>query len=138
MSLDPERTLEIMSLQALTSPPSSICTIELRDARGHSTISINIGLQNGVFLRTTLDPETGHLKNSRTRFVGTHPVQVNSIQIQGVSALLVLSSRSWLCYIHQNKTHFTPIQNNELDLACIFSSQACPEGIISIVGSVLR
>jgi hypothetical protein len=72
ISLDPESTLETISLQALTAPPSSLCVAEMLDAsvnKSHPTTFVNIGLQNGVLLRTVLDPLTGQLTDTRTRSV---------------------------------------------------------------------
>jgi len=70
ISLDPESTLETISLQALTAPPSSICIADMLDAsinKTHPTMFVNIGLQNGVLLRTVLDPVNGQLTDTRTR-----------------------------------------------------------------------
>ena len=72
ISLDPESTLETISLQALTAPPSSICIADMLDAsinKTHPTMFVNIGLQNGVLLRTVLDPVNGQLTDTRTRSV---------------------------------------------------------------------
>jgi splicing factor 3B subunit 3 len=35
----------------------------------HPTMFVNIGLQNGVLLRTVLDPVNGQLTDTRTRLV---------------------------------------------------------------------
>ncbi|KAJ3911014.1 mono-functional DNA-alkylating methyl methanesulfonate N-term-domain-containing protein [Lentinula edodes] len=70
ISLDPESTLETISLQALTAPPSSIYIAEMLDAsinKSQPTLFVNIGLQNGVLLRTVLDPTNGQLTDTRTR-----------------------------------------------------------------------
>ncbi|THU96687.1 hypothetical protein K435DRAFT_891688 [Dendrothele bispora CBS 962.96] len=51
-------TLETLSLQALTAPPSSICIMEMMDfsiTKVEPVMFVNIGLQNGVLLRTVLD-----------------------------------------------------------------------------------
>jgi splicing factor 3B subunit 3 len=70
ISLDPDSTLETISLQALTAPPSAICIVHMLDAsvnKMHPTMFVNIGLQNGVLLRTVLDPTNGQLTDTRTR-----------------------------------------------------------------------
>jgi splicing factor 3B subunit 3 len=72
ISLDPESTLDTISLQALTAPPTAICIADMLDAsvnKSHPTTFVNIGLQNGVLLRTVLDPIRGQLTDTRTRFV---------------------------------------------------------------------
>jgi len=139
--LDPDSTLETISLQALTSPPSSICIVEMLDAginRNQPTMFVNIGLQTGVLLRTVLDPVNGQLTDTRTRFLGTRPVRLIRVQIKSRPAILALSSRTWLNYTHQNLMHFTPLIFDTLDYAWGFSAELSPEGLIAITGNVLR
>ncbi|KAF9010785.1 mono-functional DNA-alkylating methyl methanesulfonate N-term-domain-containing protein [Cyathus striatus] len=142
ISLDPESTLETISLQALTAPPSAICIADMLDAsinKSHPTLFVNIGLQNGVLLRTVLDPINGQLTDTRTRYIlGNTSHQAHSVQIQKNPAILALSSRSWLNYTHQNLMHFTPLIYENLDYAWSFSAELSPEGLIGIAGSVLR
>ncbi|KAK0505095.1 CPSF A subunit region-domain-containing protein [Armillaria luteobubalina] len=141
ISLDPESTLETISLQALTAPPSSICIADMLDAsinKIQPTMFVNIGLQNGVLLRTVLDPTNGQLTDTRTRFLGTRPIRLIRVQIQQNPAILALSSRSWLNYTHQNLMHFTPLIFENFDYAWGFSAELSPEGLIGITGSTLR
>ncbi|KAG8945970.1 pre-mRNA-splicing factor rse1 [Tulasnella sp. 419] len=70
ISLDPDSTLETIRLQALTTPPSAICIADMLDAsfdKHNPTMFVNIGLTNGVLLRTVLDPVNGQLTDTRTR-----------------------------------------------------------------------
>ncbi|EPT04569.1 hypothetical protein FOMPIDRAFT_95487 [Fomitopsis schrenkii] len=141
ISLDPESTLETISLQALTAPPSAICIADMLDAginKTSPTTFVNIGLQNGVLLRTVLDPVNGQLTDTRTRFLGTRPIRLVRVLIQRNPGILALSSRSWLNYTYQNLMHFTPLIFENLDYAWSFSAELCPEGLIGISGSVLR
>ncbi|KAF9016376.1 hypothetical protein BDZ89DRAFT_1166289 [Hymenopellis radicata] len=141
ISLDPDTTLETISLQALTAPPSSICIADMLDAsinKTQPTMFVNIGLQNGVLLRTVLDPTNGQLTDTRTRFLGTRPIKLIRVNIQRNPAILALSSRSWLNYTHQNLMHFTPLIFETFDYAWGFSAELSPEGLIGITGSTLR
>ncbi|PWN27033.1 Pre-mRNA-splicing factor RSE1 [Jaminaea rosea] len=142
VSLDPESTLSPISIQALTAPPHSICIAEMQDVtvdRNHPTLFVNIGLKNGVLLRTVLDPISGQLTDTRTRFLGAKPVRLVRIKLQGgAPAVLALSSRPWLNYAHQARTHFTPLCFDALDHAWTFSAEMCPDGLIGIVGGSLR
>jgi splicing factor 3B subunit 3 len=142
ISLDPESTLASISIQALTAPPNSICIAEMNDYtidRNHPTMFVNIGLSNGVLLRTTLDPNSGQLTDTRTRFLGARPVRLVRVKMQGdQTAVLALSSRSWLSYTFQQRTHFTPLLFDSLDDAWSFSAEMCPEGLIGITGGNLR
>ncbi|SCV67047.1 BQ2448_5693 [Microbotryum intermedium] len=141
ISLDPENTLETLSLQALTAPPSSIVVAEILDTsidKHHATLFVNIGLQNGVLLRTVLDSLSGQLTDTRTRFLGSRPVQLTRVPVRGSPAILALSSRSWLNYSYQNMLQFTPLIFDALDRAWSFSAELCPEGLIGITGNSLR
>ncbi|OSD06959.1 hypothetical protein PYCCODRAFT_1474347 [Trametes coccinea BRFM310] len=141
VSLDPESTLETISLQALTAPPSAICIADMLDAsinKTQPTTFVNIGLQNGVLLRTILDPVNGNLTDTRTRFLGTRPIRLLRVNVQQNPAILALSSRPWLNYTYQNFMHFTPLIFENLDYAWSFSAELCTEGLIGISGSLLR
>ncbi|KAG8934150.1 pre-mRNA-splicing factor rse1 [Tulasnella sp. 417] len=142
VSLDPESTLETISIQALTAAPSAICIADMIDAsidRNNPTMFVNIGLSNGILLRTVLDPINGQLTDTRTRFLGSRPIRLISVPVHGSPSILALSSRSWLNYTYQNLLHFTPLILSEpLDHAWSFSAELCPEGLIGISGSVLR
>ena len=63
-------------MQALPAAPESLCIIEMGGGgdRAFSVggLFLNIGLQNGVLLRTALDSVTGDLSDTRTRQVTPH------------------------------------------------------------------
>ncbi|KZV60134.1 hypothetical protein PENSPDRAFT_760172 [Peniophora sp. CONT] len=142
VSLDPESTLETISLQALTAPPSALCIAHMLDAginKSSPTLFVNIGLQNGVLLRTVLDELSGSLTDTRTRFLGTRPVKLVRVKTEGGNGgVLALSSRSWLNYTWMGMTSFEPLICEGLDYAGGFSAELSPEGVIGICGSVLR
>lgn len=61
-------------MQALPALPESLCVVEMggspEQEGGLVTIGgmfLNIGLQNGVLLRTSLDSVSGDLSDTRTR-----------------------------------------------------------------------
>lgn len=45
--------------------------------------------QNGVLLRTVLDPVTGDLSDTRTRYLGSRPVKLFRVRMQGQEAVSV-------------------------------------------------
>ncbi|KAG2015443.1 pre-mRNA-splicing factor rse1 [Coprinopsis cinerea AmutBmut pab1-1] len=140
MSLDPDSTLETISLQALTAPPSSICIAYMLDAsinKVQRSMFVNIGLANGVLLRTVLDGTNGQLTDTRTRFLGTKPVRLLRVKLKGEDAILAISSRVWLNYSHQQKMEFTPLACETPECASSFTGESCPEGIISIAKNTL-
>lgn len=71
----PQDTLQPLSMQALPAAPESLCVVEMGGGgdRAFSVggLFLNIGLQNGVLLRTALDSVTGDLSDTRTRQVIT-------------------------------------------------------------------
>lgn len=141
VSLDPESTLASISIQALTSVPNSICIAEMNDAtidRNHPTLFVNIGLTNGVLLRTVLDPISGQLTDTRTRFLGAKPVRLVRVTVQSQTAVLALSSQNWLSYTNEDRLQFSPLIFDSLDHAWTFSAELCPEGLIGIIGGSLK
>lgn len=91
-----------------------------------------------VLLRTVLDQVTGDLSDTRTRYLGSRPVKLFRISMQGSEAVLAMSSRSWLSYTYQNRFHLTPLSYETLEYASGFASEQCPEGIVAISTNTLR
>jgi len=57
-------------------------------------------MQNGVLLRTVLDTVSGELKDTRTRYLGSRPVKLFRIMMQGseaVSRACILPPPTRLC-----------------------------------------
>lgn len=149
ISLDPSDCLAPRSMQALPAAAESLCIVEMGASKDvdntddnviqHQTsLYLNIGLQNGVLLRTVLDPISGDLADTRTRYLGSRPVKLFRIRMQGNQAVLAMSSRSWLSYYYQNRFHLTPLSYESLEFASGFSSEQCPEGIVAISTNTLR
>ncbi|KDR20301.1 splicing factor 3B subunit 3 [Zootermopsis nevadensis] len=146
ISLDPLDCLSPLSMQALPAAAESLCIVEMGagETGGEGepgttgSLYLNIGLQNGVLLRTVLDQVTGDLADTRTRYLGSRPVKLFRIRMQGSEAVLAMSSRSWLSYYYQNRFHLTPLSYESLEYASGFSSEQCPEGVVAISTNTLR
>lgn len=141
LSLDPDSTLENKSVQALTSPPSSLAIMPMVDATsGGTTLYLHIGLYSGVYLRTVLDEITGELSDVRTRFLGLKPAKLFRVSVAGQNCILAASTRAWLGYTDPQTKGFmlTPLDYPELRHAWTFSSEQCPEGIVGIQEQNLR
>lgn len=141
LSLDPDSCLEAISMQALQGVPSSLVIAEMMDTGieiGHGTTYLNIGLSNGVLLRTVLDTITGQLSDTRTRFIGAKSVKLHKISIQGHPAVLALSTKPWISYTFQNRLYLTPLSYEMLEYGSDFVSEQCPEGVVAVAGNTLR
>lgn len=148
MSLDPNDCLAPRSTEALPVCAESLCIVEMgctdRDpenaaaASTTSSLYLNIGLQNGALLRTVLDPVSGDLTDTRTRYLGSRPVKLFRIRMQDSEAVLAMSSRSWLSFYYQSRFYLTPLSYESLEYASGFSSEQCPEGIVAISTNTLR
>jgi splicing factor 3B subunit 3 len=141
LSLDPDSTLENKSVQALSSPPSSLKIMSMLDSSsGGSTLYLHIGLYSGVYLRTVLDEVTGDLSDTRTRFLGPKPVKLFQVVVKEEPSILALSSRPWLGYSDLQTKSFmlTPLNYTPLEWGWNFSSEQCPEGMVGVEGQHLR
>lgn len=145
LSLDPDDCMQILSVQVVSSPPESLLLLEVQasvggeDGADHpASVFLNAGLQNGVLLRTEVDMVTGQLSDTRTRFLGLRAPKLFSALVRGRRAMLCLSSRPWLGYIHQGHFLLTPLSYETLEYAASFSSDQCAEGVVAVAGDALR
>lgn len=141
LSLDPDSCLESISMQAVQGVASSLCIAEMLDSgmeRGHGTQYLNIGLSNGILMRTVLDTVTGQLSDTRTRFIGAKAIKLFQVKVQGRPAVLALSTKPWLTYTFQNRLHLTPLSYDMLEYGSSFVSEQCPEGVVAVAGNTLR
>jgi len=103
-----------------------------------STLFLNIGLVNGVLLRTVVDSNSGVLTDTRTRFLGAKPVKLFRLTLQGSHAVLALSTKPWLSYTFQGRSRLAPLTHGTLEYGSNFSSAGCPEGIVATSGDHLK
>ncbi|CAN1257724.1 Spliceosome-associated protein 130 B [Linum perenne] len=138
LSLDPDDCMQILSVQSVSSTPVQ-ASIGGEDGADHpASLFINAGLQSGVLFRTVVDMVTGQLSDSRSRFLGLRAPKLFSINVRGRRAMLCLSSRPWLGYIHQGHFLLTPLSYETLEYAASFSSDQCAEGVVAVAGDALR
>ncbi|RKP05741.1 CPSF A subunit region-domain-containing protein, partial [Thamnocephalis sphaerospora] len=139
--LEPERCLEELAIQALNSQPDSLAITSMMDRfadRSHESLFLGIGMRSGVLLRTVLDSHTGEMTDPRMRFLGSKPVKLFSVSVQQTPALLALSSRPWLSYTFQARSHLVPLSYSTLEFGAPFFSEQCPEGMVAISENTLR
>jgi splicing factor 3B subunit 3 len=99
---------------------------------------LNIGLVNGVLLRTVVDPVEGSLSDTRLRFLGAKPPKLVRATVHGSPAVMAFSSRTWLLYTYQDMLQTVPLIYDTLEFASTLSASMCPEGLIGISGNTLR
>jgi splicing factor 3B subunit 3 len=142
LSLEPESTLESMSVQALSAAPSSLNITVMEDSSvggSGATLYLHVGLHSGVYLRTVLDTTTGALTDTEHKFLGLKAVKLFAVTVQGKPCVLVLSTKPWMGYVDPAKGFMmTPLSYDNLDWAWSFSSEQCDEGIIGVRGNSLR
>ncbi|XP_065872251.1 spliceosome-associated protein 130 A [Euphorbia lathyris] len=145
LSLDPDDCMQILSVQSVSSPPESLLFLEVQasiggeDGADHpASLFLNAGLQSGVLFRIVVDMVTGQLSDSRSRFLGLSAPKLFLIMVRGRRAMLCLSSRPWLGYIHQGHFLLTPLSYETLEFAASFSSDQCAEGVVAVAGDALR
>lgn len=141
ISLEPDNTLETLSLQALTAPPTDICLAELFDTsidKNRATMFLSIGLVNGVLLRTVVDPVDGSLSDTRLRFLGAKPPRITRSSVHGSPVVMAFSSRTWLQYTYQDLLQTQPLIYDTLEYAAHLTAAMCPDGLIGISGNTLH
>ena len=155
--LTPARArLRGLDIQALPAAPHSVCLLpDMSPGGGESTtagLHLNIGLSNGVLVRTIVDRVKGTLSHTRTQFLGSRAVRCVRLALarsamgeeEGAEgeegggaavAVLACSSRPWLVYEHQRRELVTPLSYATLEHASNFTSEQCADGIVAISGS---
>ncbi|KAF1775308.1 WD40-repeat-containing domain [Phytophthora cactorum] len=145
LSLDPNELFRQKSMLALTSHPHTLCLAQLQNETStpdseHSSqaLFLSIGLDNGVLQQSLIDPITATLTDSRSRFLGTNPVKLFRVLVEGKRSILALSSRSWISYFHQTRRHLTPLSCELLSYASSFNSEQCPGGIVALTNEGMK
>ena len=81
---------------------------------------------------------TGDLSDTGISYIGSRPVKLFRVSMQGGEAVLAMSSRTWISYYYSNRFHLTPLSYDTLEYAAGFSSEQCPEGFVAISTNPLR
>eukprot|EP00002_Diphylleia_rotans_P015645 TRINITY_DN3029_c0_g1_i1.p1 TRINITY_DN3029_c0_g1~~TRINITY_DN3029_c0_g1_i1.p1 ORF type:complete len:1187 (+),score=271.71 TRINITY_DN3029_c0_g1_i1:60-3620(+) len=141
LSTTPGSNLATLSTQVLRSQVESICIL---DVTGHGpensirTLSLNIGLSNGVLFRAIVDNATGQLVDNRQRYLGTKGVRLVRVQVRDSPGMLALSSRPWLCHSLDNRLTITPLSLDTVDYASPFRSEPAVDGFVVVSGPTLK
>lgn len=117
-------------MQVLTAIPESITITAMADTqvsgtKNTSSLYLHVGLVNGVLVRCSMDNLMGTLGDVRMRYIGSRPVRLFQIRMMGgdeggvaageysgvqqKNAVLVLSSKPWIAYVHQGRGKLVPL-----------------------------
>ncbi|SOV79424.1 splicing factor 3B subunit 3, putative [Plasmodium sp. gorilla clade G3] len=144
LSIEKDKYFKQLSTHLLpnNSSPQDICISEMND-NGNSTkerniIFLNIGLNTGVLLRSIIDPVVGTLSNHYSKYLGAKSIKICPVNVNKNSALLVLCEKTYLCYMHQGKFLYSPLNYDMLEYASSFYSPQCSDGYVAISSNSLR
>jgi splicing factor 3B subunit 3 len=133
MSLDPDNYMTQLSMQAVPVPPHSAALVE-----HNALMYLNIGLQNGVLLRTSVDPSSGTLSDTRSRFLGARPVKLKNVNLNGEQCMVALTDKPHVVYNHINKWILAPFSYESLETVSSFNAEICPLGMVATHDNFLR
>jgi splicing factor 3B subunit 3 len=126
LSTDPKSPLDSLSLQALSAIPTSLLVCLM-----NRKLCINIGMENGVYVRTILDPLSGELTDTKMKYLGNKAVTLSRSVKDGDNVVLALSNKTWI--IHESETFkVQPMLIQPLKDAASFQTEDCPEGLVGV------
>ncbi len=133
VSLHPQRLLQRAALQQLSAPAHSLAFVVLRRA-----LYLCAGTRAGLLLRSQLDPVSGALADTRSRFLGLRPVRLAVVRLADGDGLLALGERAWLTFASGAAGLTTaPLSCPPLQWASSFTSAADAFGWTALQGGVL-
>ncbi|ETB61854.1 hypothetical protein YYC_01663 [Plasmodium yoelii 17X] len=143
LSIEKDQYFKQLSTYILpnNSSPQDICISEMKELgnqKEHTILYLNIGLNTGVLLRSVIDPICGTLSNHYSKYLGAKSVKICHVQVNKNPALLVLSEKTYLCYVYQGKYIYSPLNYDVLEYASSFYSEQCSDGYVAISGNSLR
>jgi splicing factor 3B subunit 3 len=125
LSVNPDDCCTVVSRLGCTSEPESIVVDEQPDG----DMRLITGLSNGMCMWTKIDPATGELTDSRVKLLGAKPVQLVRMKLSSdETAVLALSSRSWIILNRERRRIFVPLVYDTLIHASGFYSAQLSEG----------
>ena len=129
LSLQPHNCLETLSLQALSANSTSLLMLQ-----NDNTTMVHIGMDNGLYVRTSIEEISGNLSDTRIKYLGSKPVTLSVTKLpNGSKAILAISSRPWICYYNRSEFKVTPLLGVKILKGASFSSEDIGgEGIVAL------
>ncbi|VWU48148.1 splicing factor 3B subunit 3, putative, partial [Hepatocystis sp. ex Piliocolobus tephrosceles] len=143
LSIEKDKYFKQLSTYLLPNNASSqdICISDMKELgndKERNILFLNIGLNTGVLLRSIIDPVSGTLSNHYSKYLGAKCVKICPVNVNKNPALLVLCEKTYLCYVHQGKFIYSPLNYDMLEYASSFYSEQCSDGYVAISGNSLR
>ena len=138
MSLSSEIVFSSSGMQVLASVATSLVFTSDDVDHNRKSWSLNIGLENGVFMKVAVDVITGNLANARSKYIGKKSIRLFRLQVHDIVAVLILSSKPWLSYTKRGDFQIQPLSCKQLDLASGFTSEFCAHGILGSSGDTFQ
>lgn len=133
ISLKPHNCLVTMSMQALSSNATSILLLLNNDI-----LSVHIGMDNGLYVRTLMDEVNGKLSDTQTRYLGSKPVRLSLIELLDEQCILAISSRPWIGHFKDSNVKLTSLIDCQISTGSAFVSEDIGEkAIVGIDGNNL-
>lgn len=153
LSLQENQLFSQLSIQALRTHASSLSIISFvvkggfkptatKSSLGQASTDViqtflYVGLVNGVLSRLTLSPG-GTLSDPRSRYLGNKAVRLASVTMANKTALLALSSRTFISYAHGKQVVQVSVACLPYEHAATLSTADDPGMIIGISGKTLH
>lgn len=115
LSLSPDSLLQQLTLQGLPDVPCALTVTPPSTAAGavsasaSAALTLYIGLENGLLVRSSLDAASGQLSDPRRRVLGAAPVRLATVTLGSGVAVIALSSRPWAFYTYAGAVHEAPL-----------------------------
>ncbi|KAJ2344846.1 pre-mRNA-splicing factor rse1, partial [Coemansia sp. RSA 2673] len=124
-ALEPHRCLEALSMQAVADVAHAVAVMD----HGLGDLAMYAGLRNGLLVRAQVDPVSGDVDDTRTRFLGARPVQL----CPSGQSVVALSATPWLCHVQQGRVRSTPLSYDMLDYVAPLG-----DNLVCVAGASLR
>ncbi|KAK6455781.1 CPSF A subunit region-domain-containing protein [Scheffersomyces xylosifermentans] len=134
LSLQSHNCLETLSLQALSANSTSLVMLPTP-----SSTLVHIGMDNGLYVRTSIDEISGNLSDTRIKYLGSKPVSLSVIGLpDNTKAVLAISSRPWIGYYNAGSYKVTPLLGVNVSQGASFASEDIGgEGVVAIAENSL-
>lgn len=130
ISLSLHNCLEVKLMQALSSNSSSIL---IRGSNAH------IGMEDGMFVTTSINLATGKLSDSRSQYLGSMPVKLSAIKYNATDCVLAISSASFLGYsIGNGAFKITPLIGVDITSGGAINSEDLGEIVVGVKKNEMR